>query len=58
MKHARITAKIVQLSRYNVRKKVLVDRKMLPRENLIMSCLSQKIQLILEWKPDEAQNAP
>ena len=58
MKHARITAKIVQLSRYNVRKKVLVDRKMLPRENLIRSCLSQKIQLILEWKPDEAQNAP
>ena len=55
MKYARITAKIVQLSRYNVRKKVLVDRKMLPRENLIMSCLSQKkVQLILEWKPDEA----
>ena len=54
MKYARITAKIVQLSRYKVRKKVLVDRKMLPRENLIMSCLSQKVQLILEWKPDEA----
>ena len=53
MKYAKIRAKIAQRSGYNVRKKVLVDRKMLPSKNLTsISCLSQKVQIILEWKPD------